>query len=293
MDEQNINTNVADNNDLARSTAKEENPFSQQSPADTGEQGVVPEVIPTENPFSQQLTADTGAEQGAVDPEGEQGAVAQEGEQGAVAQEGEQGAVAQEAEQGAVAQEAEQGAVAPEGEQVAPESTEGEQVAPEVAPVIPDIGEEITLKIGKSTLVSLCQNLNTNLLVNIAAYKSVLAKLKDSEKDETKKGALDSNIETLNTLESNVSALLNTVQTNLDIPDDKKIDPETVIKEASSSNASSGNFMTKLLGAEAAAILGSMAAATVLMLGGGKYKRRKFTKRRRNKKQKSTKSNKK
>ena len=75
--------------------------------------------------------------------------------------------------------------------------------------------------------------------------------------------------------------------------DDKKIDPETVIKVASSSNASSGNFMTKLLGAEAAAILGSMAAATVLMLGGGKYKRRKFTKRRRNKKQKSTKSNKK
>ena len=166
---------------------------------------------------------------------------------------------------------------------------EGEQVATDV---VPDIGEEITLKIGKSTLVSLCQNLNTNLLVNIAAYKSVLAKLKDSENDEIKKTALASNIETLNKLESSVSALLTTVQTNLDIPDDKKIDPETVINEASSPNASSGNFMTKLLGAEAAAILGSMAAATVLMLGGGKYKRRKFTKGRRNKKQKSTKSNK-
>ena len=187
-------------------------------------------------------------------------------------------------------------------EQVSPDVVQGDvpestDVVPDAAGVAtevgPDIGEEITLKIGKSTLVSLCQNLNTNLLVNIAAYKSVLAKLKDSEKDETKKGALDSNIETLNALESNVSELLNTVQTNLDIPEDKKIDPKTVIEEASSPDASSGNFMTKLLGAEAAAILGSMAAATVLMLGGGKYKRRKFTKRRQNKKQKSTKSNKK
>ena len=182
----------------------------------------------------------------------------------------------------------------PESTDVVPESTDVVPDAAEVATGVgPNIGEEITLKIGKSTLVSLCQNLNTNLLVNIAAYKSVLAKLKDSEKDETKNAALDYNIETLNTLESNVSKLLNTVQTNLNIPDDKKIDPTKVIKEASSPDASSGNFMTKLLGAEAAAILGSMAAATVLMLGGGKYKRRKFTKRRQNKKQKSTKSNKK
>ena len=118
-------------------------------------------------------------------------------------------------------------------------------------------------------------------------------KLRDSEKDNIKISALDTNITTLNELESSVSALLNTVQTNLNIPEDKKIDPSKVIEEASSSDASSGNFMTKLLGAEAAAILGSMAAATVLMLGGGKYKRRKFTKRRQNKKQKSTKSNKK
>ena len=180
--------------------------------------------------------------------------------------------------------------VVPESTDVVPDATD---VVPDAAEVGPDIGEEITLKIGKSTLVSLCQNLNTNLLVNIAAYKSVLAKLKDSEKDKTKTGALDSNIETLNMLESTVSKLLNTVQTDLNIPDDKKIDPAKVIAEASSSDASSGNFMTKLLGAEAAAILGSMAAATVLMLGGGKYKRRKFTKRRQNKKQKSTKSNKK
>jgi len=74
--------------------------------------------------------------------------------------------------------------------------------------------EEITLTIDKSTLVSLCQNLNTNLLVNIAAYKSVLTKLRDSEKDNIKISALDTNITTLNELESSVSALLNTVQTS-------------------------------------------------------------------------------
>jgi len=148
--------------------------------------------------------------------------------------------------------------------------------------------EEITLTIDKSTLVTLCQNLNTNLLVNIAAYKSVLAKLKDSEKDETKASELDSNIKNLNEIESSVSNLLNTVQTNLDVPKDKQIDPQTVIQEASSSG--SGEFMQKVMGAEAAAVLGSMAAATVLMLGGAK---RKTTKRRRNKGRKSTKRHKK
>ena len=50
-------------------------------------------------------------------------------------------------------------------------------------------------------------------------------------------------------------------------------------------------FMQKLLGAEAAAILGSMTAATVLMLGGAKTKR-KNTRRRRNKGNKSTKRHK-
>jgi len=148
--------------------------------------------------------------------------------------------------------------------------------------------EQITLTIDKSTLVSLCQNLNTNLLVNIAAYKSVLAKLKDSEKDETKVGELDSNITNLNEIESSVSNLLNTVQTSLDVPKDKQIDPQTVIQEASSSG--SGDFMQKVMGAEAAAVLGSMAAATVLALGGAK---RKITKRRRNKGRKSTKRHKK
>ena len=131
------------------------------------------------------------------------------------------------------------------------------------------------------------------MLVNIAAYKSVLAKLKDSEKDEIKVSELDSNITKLNELEGSVSELLNTVQSSLDIPKDKQIDPETVIQEASTSGSS--GFMQKLLGAEAAAILGSMTAATVLMLGGAKLggaKRRKITKRRRNKGRKITKRHK-
>jgi hypothetical protein len=159
-----------------------------------------------------------------------------------------------------------------------------------VEPVV-KTSEQITLTIDKSTLVSLCQNLNTNLLVNIVAYKSVLVKLKDSEKDETKVGELDSNITNLNEIESSVSNLLNTVQTSLDVPKDKQIDPQTVIQEASSSG--SGDFMQKVMGAEAAAVLGSMAAATVLALGGAKSKRRKITKRRKTKGTKSTKRHKK
>ena len=124
-------------------------------------------------------------------------------------------------------------------------------------------------------------------MVNIAAYKSVLTKLKDSEKDKTTSVKLDSNITTLDGIEDSVSALLKTVQQNLDVPQEKQINPETVIKEATGSGSS--GFMQKLLGAEAAAILGSMTAATVLMLGGAK---RKITKRRRHKGRKSTKKSK-
>jgi hypothetical protein len=269
MSDQNINV---DNNDVARLTAEEATDVGLQAEDDVG-------AVPTANPF---LPADDTGDVSAANP------FLPADDTGDVS------AANPFLPADDTDVEPESTDVVPESTDVVPESTD---VVPDAAGVAtgvgPDIGEEITLKIGKSTLVSLCQNLNTNLLVNIAAYKSVLAKLKDSEKDETKNAALDSNIETLITLESNVSELLNTVQTNLNIPDDKKIDPETVIEEASSPDASSGNFMTKLLGAEAAAILGSMAAATVLMLGGGKYKRRKFTKRRQNKKQKSTKSNKK
>ena len=286
MSDQNINV---DNNDLARLTAEEATDVGLQAEGDVG-------AVPTANPFlPADDTGDVSTANPFLQPADDAGAVTTANPFLPPADDA--GAVTT---ANPFLPPVDDTGVEPESTDVVPESTdvvpESTDVVPDAAGVAtggPDIGEEITLKIGKSTLVSLCQNLNTNLLVNIAAYKSVLAKLKDSEKDETKNAALDYNIETLNTLESNVSKLLNTVQTNLDIPEDKKINPETVIKEASSSDASSGNFMTKLLGAEAAAILGSMAAATVLMLGGGKYKRRKFTKRRQNKKQKSTKSNKK
>lgn len=146
--------------------------------------------------------------------------------------------------------------------------------------------KEITLTINKSILVELCQNLNTNLLVNISAYINVLTKLKDNENNENKKTALESNIQNLIQLQKNASELLTSVQTDLDIPSNQIINPETIIQE--STRNSSTPFMTKMLGAEASAILGSMAAATLLM-GGNK---RKLTKRRKHKGKKRTRSNK-
>jgi len=146
--------------------------------------------------------------------------------------------------------------------------------------------KEITLTINKSILVELCQNLNTNLLVNISAYINVLTKLKDNENNENNKTALESNIQNLIQLQKNASELLTSVQTDLDIPSNQIINPETIIQE--STGNSSTPFMTKMLGAEASAILGSMAAATLLM-GGNK---RKLTKRRKHKGKKRTRSNK-
>ena len=143
----------------------------------------------------------------------------------------------------------------------------------------PKSSDEVTLKINKDTLISLAQNLNTNLLVSISAYKNVLSKLKEIT-TETK---LDADLQTLNDLEKGASELMNNVQTNLGVEPEKKIDPTKVIEESTGSSS----FMTKLFGAEAAAILGSMMAATVL-LGGAKKK--KHTKRkRRSGKQKKTK----
>ncbi len=150
---------------------------------------------------------------------------------------------------------------------------------PVVAVEEPKSSDEVTLKINKDTLISLAQNLNTNLLVSISAYKNVLSKLKEIT-TETK---LDADLQTLNDLEKGASELMNNVQTNLGVEPEKKIDPTKVIKESTGSSS----FMTKLFGAEAAAILGSMMAATVL-LGGAKKK--KHTKRkRRSGKQKKTK----
>jgi hypothetical protein len=158
-----------------------------------------------------------------------------------------------------------------------------EPVVPVEEPVVPveepKSSDEVTLKINKDTLISLAQNLNTNLLVSISAYKNVLSKLKEIT-TETK---LDADLQTLNDLEKGASELMNNVQTNLGVEPEKKIDPTKVIEESTGSSS----FMTKLFGAEAAAILGSMMAATVL-LGGAKKK--KHTKRkRRSGKQKKTK----
>jgi hypothetical protein len=157
-------------------------------------------------------------------------------------------------------------------------------------PSAPPLPEEINLTVDKNTLVSLCQNLNTNMLVNIAAYINVLDKLKDNESDINKKTSLQTNIDKLNDIKMSVSDLLNNVQTNLEVPSDKMIDPEKIIQDANNSNSS--GIMTKLLGAELAAILSAMAAASVLMVGGSKYNRKKSTKGRRNKGNKKTKRNK-
>ena len=144
--------------------------------------------------------------------------------------------------------------------------------------------DSITVNIDKSTLVSLSQNLNTNLLVNISAYINVLTKLKDNESDDSKKSDIESNIQNLVLIQQNVSDILTSVQTNLDVPADQIINPETILQESSGNN--SAPFMQKLLGAEASAILGSMAAATLLM--GGKRKQFTFKKKRLTKRKKNT-----
>jgi len=138
--------------------------------------------------------------------------------------------------------------------------------------------DEVTLKINKDTLISLAQNLNTNLLVSISAYKNVLSKLKEI----TSEPKLDTDLQTLNDLEKGASELMNNVQTNLGVDSEKMIDPTKVIEQSTGSSS----FMTKLFGAEAAAILGSMMAATVLL---GGTKRKKHTRRKHVRKQKKTK----
>ena len=151
-----------------------------------------------------------------------------------------------------------------------------------------DSSKEITLTIDKTTLVTLCQNLNTNLLVNIAAYKNVLTKLRDSEKDNTKVNDLDSNIKNLNDIEGSVSSFFKTVQQNLDVSQEKRIDPEMVIKDANRSGSS--GFMQNVLTAEMLAIIASLSAALPLAVAGGA--KRKISKRRRHKGRKSTKKSK-
>lgn len=133
--------------------------------------------------------------------------------------------------------------------------------------------EEITLKVDKSTLTSLCQNLNSNLLVNIIAYKGILTKLKDSENNTDKKSELETNIENLEKILESVSSLMKNVQTNLDVPSDKIVIPEDVIKEALKTTT----LADQLISAQVTTILASLAAAAVL--AGGKLNKKKHTKR--------------
>ncbi len=128
--------------------------------------------------------------------------------------------------------------------------------------------DAITVTLDKTTLETLIQNLNTNILVNTVAYANVLNKLIEHETNETKKAVLNKNIQAVQQLQNTVSSLLNDVQTDLDIPDNKRVNPETVIEQASSTGTSS--FMQNLLGAQSAAIIGALTAAAVLMGGSPK-----------------------
>jgi len=142
---------------------------------------------------------------------------------------------------------------------------------------------ELTFKVDKNTLTSLCQNLNSNLLVNIVAYIGVLSKLKDSETDEQKKTELENNITNLKQIQDMVSSLMSNVQANLDVPQSQNINPEEIIKEASKSTT----LADQLISAQVTTILASLAAAAVL--AGGKNYKKKNTKRKRNKPKKHTK----
>ena len=142
---------------------------------------------------------------------------------------------------------------------------------------------EITLKVDKSTLASLCQNLNSNLLVNIVAYKGVLTKLKDSESSPEKKTKLENNISNLDEIQESVSSLMKNVQGNLGVSQDNTINPEAVIEEASKSVS----LADQLISAQVTSILASLAAAAILV--GGKSKKKKITKNKRSKARKQTK----
>ena len=101
---------------------------------------------------------------------------------------------------------------------VNPEQLDSNPPPTEEAAVTPS--NEITLKVDKSTLASLCQNLNSNLLVNIVAYKGVLTKLKDSESSPEKKTKLENNISNLDEIQESVSSLMKNVQGNLGVSQD-------------------------------------------------------------------------
>jgi hypothetical protein len=145
--------------------------------------------------------------------------------------------------------------------------------------------DEIVVKLDKKTLENLAVNLNTNILINIAAYSNVLQKLIENETNADKKSKLQETLDSLNNIQNPVSKIFDDVQKNMDV--ENPLNAEEVIAEATGSGSTT--FMQKILGAEAAAILGSMTAAAVLMAGGSKKrktKRRNSNKRNKGKKTK-------
>lgn len=138
---------------------------------------------------------------------------------------------------------------------------------------------EITLNVDVKSIVSLCQNLNSNLLVNTIAYNGVLSKLKDNPTFAKNSEKIAENIKSLEQIQLMVSDLMRDVQVNLDVPKEQQIDPIAVINKATETN-----YLTdQLISAQVSSILASLAAAAVL-LGGSK---RNYTKRNRNKRYKS------
>ena len=154
------------------------------------------------------------------------------------------------------------------------------------APVVQQepVNEKITLTTDKSVLTNLAQTLNANLLVNVAAYKAILLKIKDNTSNVEKQKPLEENIKELEMVENSVTNLLVSVQTNLEVESDKMINASGVLEEAGSSN----NFVQKILNTEAIAILAAM-LAPIGLGGGSKHKGKKKTRRQKNKGNKTTK----
>ena len=144
--------------------------------------------------------------------------------------------------------------------------------------------KDITITIDKSTLVSLSQNLNSNLLVTISAYKSVLGKLTEIVTNPDKQTKINDNIEMLNGIEKSVTELLGNVQENLDIPQDKIINASKILEDANKGNNS---FINTALQIDAATILAFLGTA-VAMAGGKRTKRRHRIFRKKSKRHKPT-----
>jgi uncharacterized protein YjbI with pentapeptide repeats len=140
----------------------------------------------------------------------------------------------------------------------------------------------ITITIDKSTLVSLSQNLNANLLITISAYKNVLSKLTEIVTNPDKQQQINENIEMLNGIEKSVTELLGKVQENLEIPSDKLIEPSKLLEKGNNS------FINTALQIDAATILSFLGTA-VAMAGGKKTKGRRKTVHKKTKRHKNLK----